>query len=423
MLAVVARAARSEVGQIGEVVPKRGTSGAENMNEVQAIAAGIGSSTEADASTAGREAAEQALAGLSGQTPALVIVYASVVYDLPALLAAIRAVTGDAPQVGATTAGHFHEGEFVGPGSGVEVLALTSGPYRFGVAAREGLAAGDPEELGRRLVSAARAAAAPGAHNHAAVLLLTDGLAGRQQRLLNGIYEVTGAAVPVIGGAAADDYAFRETFIFEGGRVLRDAAAAVWISSDRPLKVVSKHGYRPMSLPMLVTRAEGLCVSQIAGRPAQEVYREAVRDEGSAMRPSAHVGQVREHPLGVIQPDGSHLIRIIRMDDDNGHDLFTFAELPPFAAINVMTGHADDILGVAEPIVSEALAGCEAGVVLMFSCAARYEVLGDRVAEEALLFQHAAGAVPTFGFYTYGEFARNRSVAGQHNATVAALAL
>ena len=139
------------------------------MSEIRAIAAGVGSSTAPAALAAGREAAGQALAGLGGHAPALVIVYASVMYDLPALLAAIRAVTGDAPLVGATTSGHFHEGEFVAPGTGVEVLALTSGPYRFGVAAREGLAAGNPEDLGRRLVTAARAAAAPVAHAHAAV--------------------------------------------------------------------------------------------------------------------------------------------------------------------------------------------------------------------------------------------------------------
>src|ERR1700690_1091419 len=120
------------------------------MNDTRAIAAGVGSSAATEALVAGRESADQALAGLGGQTPALVIVYASVRYDLPALLGAIRRVTGDVPLVGATTAGHFHQGTVVGPGVGVDVLALTSGPYHFGVAAREGLAAGDPEDLGRR---------------------------------------------------------------------------------------------------------------------------------------------------------------------------------------------------------------------------------------------------------------------------------
>jgi hypothetical protein len=31
--------------------------------------------------------------------------------------------------------------------------------------------------------------------------------------------------------------------------------------------------------------------------------------------------------------------------------------------------------------------------------------------------------VPTFGFYTYGEFARTTGAAGFHNTTIAALAL
>lgn len=391
------------------------------MNQTTAITACIGSSTAADAEVAGREAAAQALAGLSGQMAALVVVYATVSYDLPALLGSINRVTGEAPLIGATTAGQFHEGKFE-PGSGVEVLAMTAGPYSFGVAAREGLAAGDPEDLGRRLAMAARAAAAPGPQTDAAVMLLSDGMAGHQQHLLNGIYEVTGAAIPVVGGTAGDDFAFSETFVFEGERVLRDAAAAVWIASERPLSVVAKHGYVAASLPMMVTQVDGLCVRRIDGRPALEVYRELLGDDGTALQPSAYVALAQEHPFGVIEPDGSHLIRVVRMSD-NDSDLMTFAEIAPFSAINVMAGRVDDLLEATGPVVTEALAGRAASVLLMFSCAARREVLGSRVAEEAARFQAAAGSVPTFGFYTYGEFARNRSVAGHHNATVAALAL
>jgi hypothetical protein len=392
------------------------------MNIANKLSAGIGSSVAVDAEVAGREAAAGAISALGEETPALVIVYASVAYDLPLLLASIRRVTGTVPLIGATTAGQLHDGTFVAPGGGVQVLAMTAGPYSFGVAARDGLAAGDPEDLGRRLAVAARAAAEPGTRPHAAVLLLSDGMAGHQQHLLNGVYEVAGAAVPVVGGAAGDDFAFRETFVFEGDRVLRDAAVAVWIASDRPLSVVAKHGYSAASLPMMATEVDGLCVRRIAGRPALEVYREVLGDDGSALRPSAYVALAQEHPFGLIQPDGSHLIRVVRMSD-NDSDLMTFAELPPFAAINVMAGRPDDLLGAAGPVVVEALDGREASVLLVFSCAARREVLGDRVSEEAALFQAAAGSIPTFGFYTYGEFARNRSIAGHHNATVAALAL
>jgi hypothetical protein len=391
------------------------------MTDRVRIAAGIGGSISADADVAGRDAAAEAMAGLAGRAAALIVVYASVAYDLPALLRSIRAVTADVPLIGATTAGQFRQGTFVAPGSGVSVLALTAGPYNFGVAAMEGLAVSDAEDLGRRLIRAARAAASPEPATHAAVMLLADGMAGHQQELLNGVFEVTGAAVPVVGGSASDDFGFHETFIFEGDRILRDAAAALWIGSDKPLGVHTKHGYVAASLPMLVTEADGLCVRRIAGRPALDVYRETVAEVGTSPLQPTYTGLAQEHPIGVIQPDGSHIIRVIRLGTEVG--LMTFAELPPFAAVNVMAGHADDLLAVAGPVVTEALAGRDAGVLLMFSCAARHEVLGGRISEEAVRFQEAAGAVPTFGFYTYGEYARSRSIAGHHNATIVALAL
>jgi len=50
-------------------------------------------------------------------------------------------------------------------------------------------------------------------------------------------------------------------------------------------------------------------------------------------------------------------------------------------------------------------------------------VLAARGPEEASRLQAAAGKVPIFGMYTYGEFARTRSVAGYHNTTIVAIAL
>ena len=62
-------------------------------------------------------------------------------------------------------------------------------------------------------------------------------------------------------------------------------------------------------------------------------------------------------------------------------------------------------------------------MVLVFGCVARLDILGERGHEEARRLQEAAGDMPTFGYYTYGEFARTTGVAGYHNATIAAMAL
>jgi hypothetical protein len=92
--------------------------------------------------------------------------------------------------------------------------------------------------------------------------------------------------------------------------------------------------------------------------------------------------------------------------------------------VQIVSADQDDLLGASEEVVGEALRGMAApAVLLMFSCIARIDVLDDRADEEAARLHKAAGDVSTFGFYTYGEFARSTGVAGYHNATLTAIAL
>lgn len=391
----------------------------------------VGTSEHDEASVAGRTAAAAALAELDGE-PALVLVYGSVRYDLPELLAGIRSITGKAAMAGATTSGHFCNGEVTQPGRGVAVLALTAGPYRFGVASVDGLrtrgrAAG--RTLARAAREAARGGSVPGSRSgshgspHSAVMVFADGLAGNQQDLLWGLHKVAGAAVPIVGGAAADDRQLSRTSVFDGDRVLSDAAVAVWVDSPWPLPVVARHGWRAVSLPLLVTKVDGPIVHEIAGRPAAAVFREHFHDREL----DQELGRVREpgyhsaHAFGLIEPDGTLLIRGAYLDDAGV--LRTFCPLPTYAPVQIVSCTADDLLDVTEPVVRGATAGRDPSVVLAFSCVARLDVLRGRGVEEAARLQAAAGAASTFGFYTYGEVARTSSVTGFHNATLTAVAL
>jgi hypothetical protein len=412
---------------------------------VTRLRAGVGTSVLDDAAAAGRAAAATARADLAArgaeERPALVIVYTSVRYDLPALLSGVREVTGETLLVGATTAAHFQNGDLTPARTGVSVLIMTSGSYRFGVASAEGLRA-DAFEVGRAVARAAReaverpgrdAAERPGAdsaepsaptESYNALLLLTDGLAGHQQALLNGIHRVAGAAVPVVGGAAGDDRRMRETFVFCGDRILTDAAVAVWITSDEPLRVVAGHGWRPVGLPLLVTRVEESVVHEIAGRPAMDVYEEHLRyggvmsdAESGGLEPSRHAA----HALAIIEPSGAQLIRSIYLAPDGL--IRSFTPLPHYAAVQVVSGVPDDLLDASNGVVDQVFSGREPGVLLAFSCLTRLEVLAERSHEEPARIQAAAGTTPTFGFYTLGEFARTTTVAGFHNATIAAIAL
>ena len=385
------------------------------------IQAGIGFSKIRKAVEAGVEAATSALAGLAGAAPALIIVFTTPRYDLSALIQGIRSITGTTHLIGATGSGEIIQGRHLGFGGGVSVLALTAGPYRFGVASAADIK-GNLDLVGQTITRESRAEAGPSPH--AAVILLADCLAGDLQQLVQGVYRITGPKVAISGGAAGDELKFERTFVFHDDRVIEGGAVALWIASETPVKVVTRHGWEPIGIPLLVTRAEGTEIVELGGRPAAVAYEEQLGFAPGQLSADKFWGTSIVHPFGLLQSDGTSVIRVARSKTEQGTLRIQGCVPPTGSAVQVMSSSTDALLDVANEVVGAALAEHpDAGVLLIFSCAARAVILGSRLPEEAQRLQSAAQKTPTFGFYCCGEFARTAGVLGTHNATITALAL
>lgn len=386
-----------------------------------AVRAGTGVSGAQGSAEAGREAASAAVKALAGEAPALVVVFTAPRYDLPPLLAGIRSVTGDARLIGATGSGEIVRGQYMGFGAGVGVLALTAGPYRYGLASLSHIR-GKLDEAGQAIARASHAEA--GSSPHGALLLLADSLSGDLQQLVNGVYRITGPKFAITGGAAGDEQKFVRTFVFHDDKVVEEGAAALWIASEHRLPVVTRHGWEPIGIPLLVTRAEGTEIMELGGRPAAVVYEEQLGLAPGQLTAEKFWGTAIYHPFGLLQHDGTTVIRVARAKTDRGSLMIQGCVPPAGSAVQVMSGTADTLLGVVEEVVGAALHDRpDAGVLLTFSCAARAMVFGARAPDEAHRMQAAAGDIPTFGFCCCGEFARTSGVLGTHNATLTALAL
>jgi hypothetical protein len=394
---------------------------------VERLIPGTGTSDLDDSIEAGRAAATAAMVDVLGE-PVLVMVYASVKYDLAELLAGVRSVTGVTPLAGFTTSGHFAHDVVAGPAEGVAVLVLSGGDYRFGVASATGLGA-DPIELGTVVARSAKAAArkeaaergdGDGERPYSAFVLLTDGLGGDQQSVLTGVHRVAGAAVPVVGGAAGDDRRMQRTYVFHDDEALTDSAVGIWISSRRPLAVKSAHGWHPLSDPLLINRSEGALIHEIGGRPAAEVFDQFTNSLEPTSSEASRTWRTA-YALGLIEPNGSHLIRGVFGTPDG--PLSSFTHLPAYAAVQVMTADPGTLLAVIDPVVEAALVYGDETVLLAFDCIARMEILGDDYPEEIARIAKAARGARCFGAYTYTEFARAKGVGGVHNSTLTALAL
>lgn len=385
------------------------------------IHAGTGVSYAQDSTEAGREAAQAAVSALNGEAPGLIMVFTAPRFDLPALLAGIRSVTGDALLVGATGSGEIVRGEYMGFGAGVGVMAMTAGSYRFGAASASHIR-GSLDQAGQEIARQSRAMV--GNSPYAAILLFADSLLGDLQQLIQGIYRITGPRATIIGGGAGDEQKFIKTFVFHNDQVIEEGAVAVWIGSDHPLHTVTRHGWSPIGIPLFVTRAEGTEIIELGGRPALRVYEEQLGIEPGVLTNENFWGTSILHPFGLLQSDGTTVIRVARSKTEQGALRIQGCVPPTGSAVQVMSGSADSLLGVVEEVVGAALdQQPEAGLLLTFSCAARANIFGKNTPEEPRRLQAAAGDIPIFGFYCCAEFARTSGVLGTHNATLTALAL
>src|SRR5690242_12073626 len=165
----------------------------------QATRAGrVGSSTADDPRAAARAAVDLALGGAPAHEGDLLLLFASVRYDLEVLHAEAVLRAAPARVVGASTAGAFLGDLRVPRGC---VAALLPGDGRsFGI----GHVAWDPSDpAGSARVAAEIARTRAGEQRmHSALLLFADGM-GPGREFARGVYDVTSALVPLVGGAAA----------------------------------------------------------------------------------------------------------------------------------------------------------------------------------------------------------------------------
>lgn len=385
------------------------------------VIASTGTCSDRDSFLAGKKAAETAVAGLAGKKPGLIIVYTTPSHDLAALIGGVRSVTNGTPLAGATTAGEIVEGSRMGFGAGVAVLAMTAGPYSFGIASASHIR-GNLAESGEKIARESRTLA--GESRHSALILFADALAGDLQQLFHGAYRVCGPMTTIVGGAASDELKFKACFSFHDDKVIEEGAVGVWVNSPRPLRVVTKHGWSPVGVPLLVTKAEGTEIFELGGQPAADAYEEQLGFAKGALSPDIFWNTSINHPFGILQMDGSSVIRVARRRTETGSLIIQACVPPVGSAIQVMEGTRDSLLAITESVARESLEGNpDAGVLLAFDCAMRATLFGDKADEEAKILKVASGKTTVFGAYCCGEFARTAGILGTHNATLTAIAL
>lgn len=342
------------------------------------------------------DAALRALAAGLGEGPfALIVLFVSPDRDRDALTAALAAdpAFADAPIIGCTTAG-----EITDDGYAEGTLVAVALPSADFCAALRLVAPLENYTLarGREVVHGLRLglAGAPEALPHEFALMLTDGLAMREDALVSSLGPALGAT-PLLGGSAADALDFSATPVLHGGRFHTDAAVIALIRTRLRAKVFRFDNFTPTDLRMVVTSAdpENRIVHEINAEPAAREYARMVGKNPDQLTPLTFAS----HPV-VVRAGGQHHVRSIQRIEETG-DLRFFSAIDEGLVLTVAAAR-----DIAEHL-DEALGGLSADgapdTIIGFDCALRrLEVEQTQALGKVSAILRRHGVV---GFNTYGE--------------------
>ncbi len=378
----------------------------------------VGQASGSDAEP-GRRAADQALVG---SDPSLLIVFCSESLDLVEIVRQIDRRSGGAPLIGCSTAGEIGTN---GPGDAGVLVAAFGGD---GFSADTAIARDASRNLRAAGEHVAGCLSSADDRPHRVLLLLADGLAGNQQEVVRGAYAVLGAGVPLVGGCAGDDLKMTRTLQMYGDEVVTDSVVAAGLTSDAPLGIGVRHGWRKLGEPMLATRSGGDRVHELDDEPALDVYLDRLNHTVRTPLSQEELARTAlRHPLGLSRRDGEEQIRFITGGDFTERALRCAAEIPQGGLVWIMEGDAESVLTATDAACLDSIAGLDGNPprgLLAFDCIARRGVLGEQgIKAEIDRIAAIARGAPVAGFYTYGEIARKSGMSGFHNQTLVVLSV
>jgi hypothetical protein len=252
------------------------------------------------------------------------------------------------------------------------------------------------------------------------IFVLSDGLGVNGTQLIEGLTEAISDRVVVTGGLAGDGAAFGVTRVGLNAAPQPGVVAALGLYGEAlQIGWGSAGGWRPFGPERRVTRSRDNVLYALDDKPALDLYK-AYLGEASAQLP----GSALLFPL-VIRPtlgDRYDVVRTVVGVNEDDKSLIFAGDVPEGWSAQLMRGAVHQLVDGA--VAAARQAGSPGGgndsLAVLVSCIGRKLMMGQDVADEVEAISNVWGAVPTVGFYSYGEICPHER-SGQctlHNQTM-----
>jgi hypothetical protein len=236
------------------------------------------------------------------------------------------------------------------------------------------------------------------------VFVLSEGLQVNGSDLVSGIQAALPASVSASGGFACDGTFLQKTHVWCNGEPEQSTAIALGFYGDRLHFGLSvTRGWHPFGPDRLITRSRKNVLYEFDGRPALALYKQYLGEHAAGLPVTGLT-----FPLELcVGPRQDRVMRALLSVDENEQSITFAGNVPEGSYARFMMGQIEDLIGgalKAAKMSLDNLNGRPPGFSLLVSCAARRNVLKQRVEEEVEAVRDVLGGQTVLaGFYSYGE--------------------
>jgi hypothetical protein len=390
--------------------------------------AGVGISHHHSPTIAGHEAAEKALKSAGVGEPDFVFMFATVGYDQPSLLRAVREATADAPLSGCSGEGTIGGDDADESNFSVVVMAISSGELRWHNGLATGLRA-DSLAAGQQVAQSLSSEVAADA---VGLLVFPDGYTANVEQFLAGLEGNLSSDqfLPIWGGCPCDNMAVVRTYQYCDDEVVSDGVAYALLSGEAKPSWDVSISYLPIGGERMVTRSKGNVVYEIDGKPALEVLQEYMPDYALADNWGNYAltfGLCFRAPSYI--KDQEYTFRTIPSVNKADGSITLQTEVQEGTSVWFSVRDKKKTtagLGLMAENFQQQLGGSQPKLVFHFDCAARGKAMfrdQEKLQNLRVLRQAVGPEAPWAGFYTSGEIGPVGKHNCYHNYTAVVLAL
>ena len=210
---------------------------------------------------------------------------------------------------------------------------------------------------------------------HTAIVLI-DGLSSRFRELIDTIEGKIGKQVTCVGGGAGYYDLVHRPCLFNQSGVYEDATFVCIVKGRAELAV--KHGWKVMDGPFDISRSNRNVLSELDGFNAMEVYRDVIEEHARVtLSREDFFSFAKEHPFGILQQDGSLIVRDPISVNDLG-EITCVADIPNKSRTYILKGDKNSLLASSGDIARKCASNAPAAYTpMLFDCISRAMFLED----------------------------------------------